>query len=128
LIFLQDLKWIFGSSPNVPVLNLTKDPNLKILATASAHVFQIFHCDGNVPFCFVGHVNINYIEHSARIFFLCVYFPLSFPLFIISFHFIIIIITKESEIFTLETDSTGRFIVSADKHGIINIWDMAVAE
>ncbi|KAG5677830.1 hypothetical protein PVAND_007554 [Polypedilum vanderplanki] len=32
----------------------------------------------------------------------------------------------ENEIVSIETDSTGRFIVSADKCGIVNIWDIKV--
>lgn len=37
------------------------------------------------------------------------------------------VVSKENEVFALETDATGRFIVSADRSGIINIWDVAIA-
>lgn len=34
---------------------------------------------------------------------------------------------QESEIFVLETNATGRFVVSADKCGVINVWDVSIA-
>lgn len=37
------------------------------------------------------------------------------------------VVSKESEVFALETDATGRFIVSADRSGIINVWDVSLA-
>lgn len=53
----QNLEWIFGFNSDVPLINLTVDPSAKIFASASAHVFQIFRCDGNQMQSFVGHVS-----------------------------------------------------------------------
>jgi len=44
----------------------------------------------------------------------------------ISFAFAFVV--KESEIFMLATDATGRFVVSADKQNAVNVWDVSVAE
>lgn len=38
-----------------------------------------------------------------------------------------IFITKDSKIFVLVANATGRFIVSADISGIINVWDVSIA-
>lgn len=37
------------------------------------------------------------------------------------------LVTKENDIIALETNSTGRFVVSADNSGIINVWDISIA-
>lgn len=36
-------------------------------------------------------------------------------------------VSKERDIFALTTDATGRFVVSADTGGVVNIWDLSIA-
>lgn len=44
----------------------------------------------------------------------------------VKFLYIIWFFTKESEIFVVATDeATGRFVVSADVSGVVNIWDLS---
>lgn len=33
---------------------------------------------------------------------------------------------QENEIFAVDSNATGRFLVSADKSSLINIWDRAI--
>lgn len=40
---------------------------------------------------------------------------------------LLFVVAKESVIIVLAADSTGRFILSADKSGIINVWDVSIA-
>lgn len=53
----QNLFSVFGFNFEVPLVNLSRDESSRSFATASAHVFQIFRCDGNKMQTFVGHVS-----------------------------------------------------------------------
>lgn len=111
---IKVLQWVFGHSNKVPIINTTSNGNngIKSFLSVSGQVFQNFICDGNKnkTNCFVGHVRINYFQFIAVT-----------RLQMFSFYLL-----QEHQIIALETDSTGRFIVSADESGVINVWDVKV--